>query len=528
MAGKKPSARKSARISQSYSDPVAVVDIGSTSVRMVIAQIDDHGRMHVIESLQQEVSLGRDSFSKGFISKSSITQCVSALRSFRRVLREYRITREAQIRAVATSALREAMNRDAVLDRISIATGFDIDTLEDSEVTQFTYLGIKPYLAAERSLRNADVLIVEVGGGSTEALMVRRGRLVAAQAFRLGSFRMRETLEESGASGAGLIKAMENHVTRTVEQIRDLAGAPSGITLLTMGGDARFAAMNLVPSWDKVSLVKIPVAALAKFTATITAMSIDDIVREYALSYPAAETLGCALLAYVRLARQFKLKEVLVTCVTMRDGVLAETAEGHSWITESREQIVRSAVELGRKYHFDERHALHVARLGTHLFGTMQDDHGLGPRHELILHVAAILHDIGFFVSTRGHHKHSYYLVSNSEVFGLGSKDMLLAALVARYHRKAAPLPSHEGYAMLDRENRIVVLKLAAILRVADSLDRSHSQRVEITAAAVTDETLVISIPAVSDLTIEQVALRQKGGMMEQVYGYEVKLRVMQ
>ena len=159
------------------------------------------------------------------------------------------------------------------------------------------------------------------------------------------------------------------------------------------------------------------------------------------------------------------------------------------------------------------------------MFHQLQDEHELDDRYELILYVAALLHEIGQFVSTAGYHKHSMYLIRNSELFGLSKNDLLLVALVARYHRRASPKSNHEGYATLRREQRIAVSKLAAMLRIADSLDHSHSGRVQEIRCRREKSRLVITAPRVDDLSLEQLALQQKGTLFEEIFGLQVLLR---
>ena len=249
-------------------------------------------------------------------------------------------------------------------------------------------------------------------------------------------------------------------------------------------------------------------------------------MHRYHLSFPEAETVGSALLTYVMLARAFSLEHILVTNTNLRDGLLQEMAVGQVWTQEFRQQIIRSSLNLGAKYNFDEAHAGHVARLVSRLFEQLQREHQLDPRHEALLHVAALLHEVGAYVSNRSMHKHSMYLIRNSEIFGLGKRNLLLVALVARYHRRASPQPTHEGYATLNREERVAVAKMAALLRVAAALDESRSQRIHDFSCSVEDSRLVISIPRAEDLSLEQLAMRQNGSLFEEIFGLRVLLRI--
>ena len=505
--------------------PVAVIDVGTTSVRMAIAEIADNAQVRTLESLSQAVNLGKDTFTVGSITKATIEDCVRVLKSYRQLLREYQIDRPDQIRVVATSAVREALNRLAFLDRIYSATGLEVEAIDEAEVTRVTYLGLRPFLKSEPSLADAVSIITEVGGGSTELLVVQGGDVAYSHTYRLGSLRMRETLEAGRVPKAKVRNMMETQISRVIEQMRD--GIPENglLEIVALGGDVRFAAAQLIREWSPKELGRLTLPRLEQFTEKVFGMSDDELVQHYHLSFPDAETLAPALLIYARLARAIGLDHILVSRFTMRDGILMDMASGGVWSEEFAEQTIRSAIDLGRKFNFDEGHGHHVAELSRMLFDDLQDEHQLGPRYRLLLYVAALLHEIGLYIGVTGHHKHSMYLISNSELFGLGHTDLLLVALVARYHRRASPKPIHLGYSTLSREHRVAVAKMAALLRVADSMDRSHRQRVRRIKSQVKGSELEISVPELDDLSLEQLALEQKALLFEEIFGMRIRLR---
>jgi exopolyphosphatase/guanosine-5'-triphosphate,3'-diphosphate pyrophosphatase len=505
--------------------PVAVIDVGTSSIRMAIAEISDAGGVRTLENLSQAVSLGKDSFTLGHIANATIEDCVRVLRSYRRKLSEYQIDDPRQIRVVATSAVREARNRLAFLDRIYIATGLDIEAIDEAEVNRVTFLSVQPQLRADATLAGALVVVLEVGGGSSEMLLIKEGNVLYAHTYRLGALRLRQTLETYRAPSVKMRGIMETHVARTVEEIRQHAPREGRIEVVAMGGDVRFAVAQLLKEWTPDTLVRLPLPDLVRFTDRMLRLSEDELVQKYHIHVTDAETVGPALLTYVQLARAFQLDHVLVTDANLRDGLLTEMAAKAAWTEEFSQQIVRSALDLGRKFTIDEPHALHVAELSRNLFRELADEHHLPARYEIILYVAALLHEIGLFVSNRSYHKHSMYLIRNSELFGLSKTDLLLVALVARYHRRASPLPSHEGYATLDREQRVAVAKMAAMLRVAVALDESRSQRIKQLRCEADDGRMVIVVPGVEDLSLEQVALNQNVSLFEETYGLPVLLR---
>ena len=173
----------------------------------------------------------------------------------------------------------------------------------------------------------------------------------------------------------------------------------------------------------------------------------------------------------------------------------------------------------------DTQHAENVAHFSRQLFHVLREEHQLDSHYELLLSVAAELHDVGTHISSRSHHKHSMYMILNSDIFGLGARDKLLTALVARYHRRAVPRPTHEGYATLDREGRVAVAKLAAILRVADALDRQHRGPRQRPSVELQPGRLVITFSTAGDLALEKHALVEKGQLFKQVFGMDVVLR---
>ena len=505
--------------------PVAVIDIGTTAIRMAIAEIDATGRIRLLETVSQGVDLGKDTFTRGQIRRATIEDCVKVLKSYRQLLREYQVINTDQIRIVATSAVREASNRLAFIDRIYIATGLTVEPLDEAEVNRITFLGIKPFLDSEPVLASSKTLIVEVGGGSTEVLLTQNAQVAYSHTYRLGSLRLREMLEEHRLPKLKVRSIMQSQIGRTVEEIV-MHVPPEGSTeLIALGGDIRFAASQILPEKKLQHLGRVSTASLERFTDKVLEMSPDEIVQKYRISIPDAETLGPALLAYSLLARTLHLDHISVTNVNLRDGLLKDMAVSGLWSEDFAEQVIRSALDLGHKYGIDEHHAKHVAALAKKLFEQLRDDHQLDSRTGLLLHVSALLHEVGLYVNTTSYHKHSMYLIQNSELFGLGRRDLLLVALVARYHRRASPKPTHPGFAALDREGRVTISKLAAILRVAIALDRSYTQRIQDFSCERDDDRLVIHIANVEDLSLEQLALKQNGGLFEETFGLEVVLR---
>ena len=528
MAKKKQSRKKKPKRTATASPearPLAVIDIGTSSIRLLIAQPAPDGSMQTLESLRQEATLGEDVFTTGRISTSTTEACVTTLKGFSNVLKEYQISDPGQIRAVATSAVREASNRDAFIDRIYVGTNIDVEIIDQAEETRLTYLSAEPILQKSKLSKTRPILVVEVGGGSTEVLLIYDKSLEFAHNYRFGSQRLQEMLARPHISGKQQRRLMETEIGRIVDQINHNVPMEDRPNLILLGGEARFLVTQMGANPDpETQSTKLKTSDIAALTDKILEMSTDEIVKTYKILYPEAETLGATLLTYVMLARRCQTRNIYVAAQTLRDGILREFNAPLTWSEDFFHQIQRSVRELGRYYDYDEAHANHVAQLADSLFEQLKNEHQLNAHAGQLLTIAAQLHEIGMYINIAGHHKHTLYLINNSEIFGLSKRDQKIIALTARYHRRAAPRMRHPDFAALDRTDRITVAKLASILRIADALDRSRNQRIRDVTTYFSENTLTLGVPKVEDLSLERLALEQKGSLFTDIYGLNISL----
>lgn len=501
---------------------VAVIDIGTTGIRIALADIDTKGSIQFLEKLNQSVRLGRDVFTRGRIRRSTIGECVRILESFQQVMKEYRVAAE-DVRAVASSAVQEAANRETLLDRVAMATGIEVEVIDDAEATRLTYLSVLPFLKDKRRKRKDHTLVMEVGGGRTEMLELSNENIIETRVMRLGSLRMRNLLEQQRTPQDQIRGVLEQEVSNTLHQLQGdfSTGNPS---MILLGGDARFLAMQVNPEWNRNQLQPVTLKKWKNLTDQLMGLTLEQIVERHHLTFAEAETLVPALYAYGRFAEALGCQNLKVSGYTMRDGLLQETVQREGWTESYMEQMLDSALQLGRKFALDEKHGQEVAGLALQLFDELQDEHHLGPRHRMLLNMAALLHEIGTFISANSHHKHSMYILANTTIFGLGKRDGKIVANVARYHRRSPPKPTHTFYQSLDRRDRIVVQQLSALLRVADALARSRGRRISRILCERREETLFIRVPDVDNLHLENSAMRVKGQMFEQVFGMNVIL----
>lgn len=506
---------------------VAAIDVGANSLRMEIAQVLPDGQIEVLERLQQAVRLGQDTFRRGRLGAQSMNAAVTILRDFRRLLDVYRVER---VRAVATSAIREASNVDTFLDRVVMATGLNLEVIGTSEESRLTVSAVLQALssAASESLRanQKRALIADVGGGSTLLIVLHDGQIAESSSLRLGSIRLQEvfsTSEESPDRSADLLR---HHIANAISSVQGSLPLKSMESFVAVGGDARFAAREVGKPTASADLYTVARTDFNRLVRRCERHTAEELAKRHGLPFAEAETLNPALLVYQALFQHCRAKEMIVSHVSMRDGLLLELARS---VTGKQDQsltegVIQSAKALAAKYRVSMRHARIVSDLAVRLFDDLRSEHGLGPRQRLLLHVAGYLHEVGRFVSSQAHHKHSYYLISNSEIFGLNRQEILLVAHIARYHRRSAPKASHLEFMSLPRESRVMVSKLAALLRVADAMARGQIKRVEDVRFDRKGDDLILYLPGTQDLLLEQRTIAAKGDLFEEIYGIKVRL----
>ena len=502
---------------------LGAIDIGSNSIRMAVAQVLPDGQIEVIERLQRAVHLGQDTFRTGRIKGPTMRAAVLILRDFQNVLKAYNVD---LVKVVATSAVREAANMDTFLDRVLMATGLEVSVINSSEESRLTVAAVR-HDVGKTQLSKRNSLVVEVGGGNTVINVLRKGQIAASQNLAIGSIRLQEVLSTSTESANRAAEMIRHQVTGVIShRCRDCCGSNRCGPFMPWEGTLAGPPTASVSPRTSRTLRCVSARDLDKLVNKSRHHTADKLSKMYGLSFSDAETLMPALLVYQVLLNSTGAGEILVSNVSMRDGLLLDLAQLATGQKRNRHTTMLSArrCRWQRNIEWTLKHALHAREVSVLLFDELLGEHSLDKRYRLLLEVAAILHEIGTFVSSRSHHKHSYYLIVNSEIPGLTQEELQLVANVARYHRRSRPKSTHVEYMALPREKRMVVNKLAALLRVADALDASRTQQVRNIKCKIGDEGLVITVPTTADLSLEERTLAMKGDLFEDIYGLQIRL----
>jgi len=504
---------------------IAVIEIGSTGIRLLVAEMLGGGQWKRLDSAGRPVTLGRDVFNSGELSRESLLECLSVLQNFRELLSSWGIAAD-DVHVIATSALRVARNRDIFIDRILRETGFKLSIVDGIEENRLMYLGVRFALKQDLPLFwRANSMIIEIGGGSTEIMLLRRGQMVAAHSIKIGTIIIDQRVRSRAGSGT----FHERYFSEAIRDTTGLINAEMDLahvrTFVVVGSDARIASEQTGMELNEHCRV-ISRDDFIGFAEKVRNYSIEDCAQKLGISYSESEGFVPGILVLKLFLERTGAAQLVVPLVSIREGYLLDLALGvdSDLQKEFYSQIIASAVNLGRKYHYDEAHSRHVAGLCMTLFDALAKEHGMSRRQRMMLETAAILHDIGVFIRGSGHNRHGQYIVANTEIFGLQRDELDVIANVVRYHRGDPPAVTDIEYISLQREERMLVVKMASILRVADALDRSHSQRIKNLIVDRRAETLVLHSRGVRDTSLELVALEEKARLFQDVFGYKVVL----
>lgn len=500
---------------------IGIVDIGSNAIRFMIAEAS--GAEHrIVESHRLPVRLGRPVFDTGKLPSDAIAATVDAFRRFQKSCERLGVT---ETRAIATSAMRDARNRDLLVDRVREASGFEIDVISGTEEAYLLKVGIESVL----DLGDGRSLLVDVGGGSVEVVVVEDGNVASANSYRLGALRMLEQFSQ--ADGVAFAKLLRQHLKGLQHRIAEhLDGGPVD-RYVAVGGNIDSLADLLgarLPREPQDGIESFALGDLRDEVRAIAAMSVPQRIKKLGLRPDRADTILPAGIVYQHLGALAGAERVLVPRTGIKEGLLVEVLSGHPkrFAAEDHVEVaLGSCRALGRRFHYEAGHAEAVLQLARELFDQTRELHGLGKRARVLLEAAALLHDVGVAVNNDGHHKHSKYLIESTELVGLGSYERHLVAMLARYHRKAAPSREHADFMALRRRDRAMVERLAALLRLADALDRQHSSLLRGVEVRIADDRLELTAKLDDDadtrLTLEADAVTAKGNLFTNLFGVQ-------
>jgi exopolyphosphatase/guanosine-5'-triphosphate,3'-diphosphate pyrophosphatase len=505
---------------------IAAIDIGTNSVHMIVVRVREDLSFEVIDREKVMVRLGAGGLDGKALTTEAMSAALQALSKFKRLAESHRVD---EILAAATSATREARNGGEFLARIERETGIRPRVITGTEearlIHQAAVYGV--------NVGTGRAVVIDVGGGSTEITLGTATAIQAARSFKIGVIRLTERFVHSdplsGRDERKLTKHILSEIGRHCDQITsigfDRVIGTSG-TILSLGTVAATAARGTTPS--DLRNLRVSAKQIRRLRKEIVALTPAQRLTVPGLDPRRADLVVAGAVLLDTILRRLGAEELTLCDLALREGLVLD------YIRRNRRQIAqvdkipdvrrRSALELAERCNYYAEHAQQVIRLALALFDQSRAVHGLTDREREWLEYAALLHDIGGLISYARHHRHSYYLIKNGDLRGFTPDEIEVIALVARYHRRGTPKRSHEEYAHLPSSLRKTIRTLSSILRVAESLDRSHATAITGLELRDRGEDALLLVHTATDAELEVWATNRHLQPFEKLLGKPVRL----
>ena len=459
---------------------LAVIDVGSAALRMAIGEAREGHPIRRLETLAAPVAIGLDTLSRGRIQSITADAVIRTLRDFFVVLDGYGL-RPPDCRAVATTAVRDARNRDVFLDQVEKACGLRIEVIEAIEELRLNYQLVRRTLGPrfDRGRR----MLLTLGSGGTQIVVQHDGMVVFEETLHYGMLKLQKLTDGRWPQ----VTAAQGFLGKVVRSVNRLQGLTGVTSLLVINTEFHQLVSQLArPRQTEAGLV-LTRKKLQALHGELSRLDMDGVLKRTSLDYATVDKGLMALEEVVAFTEATSARSVTVPSVSMLDSLLldARLTSEQSVGQDLVQQIEYAAMALGRKYRYDEAHDLHVRKLALQLFDGLEPLTHLSTHARLMLSVAAILHDIGYYVSPRDHEQHSRYLISSSQIMGFSQEQLARIGLVAGYHKRPQRSLTDPALASLPAASRVEVLKLSALLRLAEGLDPDHRQLVQLLRARI-------------------------------------------
>ncbi len=459
---------------------IAAIDIGTNSIHMVIASINQRSVLTIIDQEKEMVRLGQSGNDMKYLHDDAMTRGVQAIKRFGKLAEN----QNAKIRAVATSAVREALNKEIFIKRVKEETNINIEVVSGVEEARLIFQGVSHALP----INEKDALVVDIGGGSTETVIGKFGKIKFAHSDKLGAIRLTKQFFDNQNYTKQNINEIRKYVigewTPTLNNIKnvgfDLAIGTSG-TILSLASLALIENGENVP--DFLNGYSVPTKNILKVISKITkCKNPDEISKIPGMDESRSDIILAGAIILETFINELKIKQILVSPYALREGIVFDTYEKMREIEEYHHLSnlrFETIYDLAHRYNIDMQHAEHVKEISLKLFDELKQYHNFTDYEREILECASLLHDIGYWISHNQHHKHSYYIITHSDLPGFTNDEGEFIGNVARYHRKSLPKKKHSNFVSLPEETQSKVGVLAGILRIAEGIDRRQKQYVK-------------------------------------------------
>lgn len=505
---------------------LAVIDIGSNSVRLQISEIQESKRFRVTLEEKDTIRLGEEVFSKGFFGKESIEKAVTTMQKFKKIIDKQKVD---YMRAVATAAFREASNRDELIHTLYQKTGIGIEVITGEEEAKLIARGV----FSNYELNGKKALILDIGGGSAELIYGNLDKIFDVKSLSLGCTRLTRFFLKSNPVKTSEMELLGEHIDSLLDDFQNGNGKEQNPDLIIGTGGSLNNITEIIYKLNKkntqVTHREVSLEEVQKLNRELEIRTLEKRLNLPGLEKKRFDIILAAGKVIEALMLRYQMKSFTSLGKGLRDGLTQDSIHKLGIVfpyQQENPQIKEQRVwEIGHKFFFEEKHAINVTEICMKLFDSLKGPLNLKEKWADYLKTAAILHDIGYYISYSKHHKHSQYLIENSEFVGYNAQEVKMIANIARYHRKALPKITHESFRELSLLEKDVVLKMASILRVGDALDRSHRESIHDFRLDFRGDTIAICVDtSEADLFMEREGLAKKSNLFTQTFKKKVRL----
>lgn len=502
---------------------VAAIDIGSNSIREIIADVSESGAIRVVDELKAAPRLGAGIEKTGRLSEVAIENAVAALSRMATLAKQLEAKR---VEVIATSAVREAQNGSEFIRLVKVKTGLTVRVLNGEDEARLSFRSA----LAHFDLAHGRAVVMDIGGGSLELALSADGLVERFISLPLGAIRLTEKFLRSRNGVEGLRK-LRKHVR---SELRESLSARlwHGAQIICSGGTfTNLAGIQLarqgMHSVRTIHATEVPRIDLEHIVDWLNTMSRSERAGVSGLNAPRADIIVAGLAVAAEVVARLEAKQIVVSAYGIREGILLEAAKVVPAFADAGEARPRSVRQLAERTNFEQPHAEHVQRLALQIFDSIGERLGCASEERELLADAALLHDIGYHINYDKHHKHSYHLIQHADLLGMNPEDQIAIANIARYHRGAEPKKKHGNFGPLSPELRQRIRRLSAILRVADGFDRAHASSVERIKTRWTKRALrltAVAKPGATSIRLDLWGASRKSRLLASVAGAPVEI----
>lgn len=500
-------------------DLFAAIHLGSEQVSLQIVEYNSINDMKVVEKASRQVTLGEETFKTGKLGFGTVADICELLKGYRRTLQEYGVK---DFRLMATTAVREAQNQQYVIDQIKVKTGFNVEVVDMPQEIFLKYIAL--YRTIERhGLANSQdgLLFVDISSGGLGITLYQKGTIKYQQNIHIGALRIKESFDKHQRESHYFHEALSEYILSTIEAV-ETGLSQQKIKYMVLSGIETKLLLKMLGREQSQQLEYVSLEDFHRLYQQVKGLKLPQIMTMFDLTEARAEMVLPTIVLYKQILSLTTVEHIVIPADQLIDGfTLKHIAEAtkSQWLDVIEDQIISLAREIGVKYQHDSKHADAVERYSLLLFDKMAKIHGLGKRERFLLRIACMLHDIGKFVCLRRHYFYSYRLIISSDIFGFSEDERAVIANIAHYHSKGTPSNNDPNYAVLTKDQKVVVAKLAALIRLADAIDRSHKQKISDCDIVVKGDEVHIIVTTKEDISLEEWTFADKTDFFQDVYG---------